>query len=413
MLDFFTEIIQTIKQNRLRAIMTGFSVAWGIFMLLVLLGAGNGLQHGMENNFKGISTNSMFVWGGQTQMAYDGIKPGKYIQFRNEDYKQMAKQVDGIEYITGRVENGKSVSYEREYGTSDVQGVTADIGDIVMVNQIGGRHINDVDFNQSRKVAVISQPVRKSLYGEKDPIGTYIRVGDIPFLVVGIIENKTRTDERVVYLPLSTMQMVYNEGDRLSSIAIRTNAKTSADALKIEKDIRNYIAARHHFNPEDKGAMGVYNTQDDVSKAQGVFSGLRMFIWIIGIMTIIAGIMGISNIMIILVKERKKEIGIRKALGATPWSIVRLVLSESVFITIISGFLGLVAGMGLLALINIFLEQAAQGNDRLKFIFYNPTADVGVAISALIVLVVSGLVAGYIPAANAAAIKPIEALQEE
>lgn len=413
MIDFLTEIIQTIRQNRLRAIMTGFSVAWGIFMLLVLLGAGNGLQHGMENNFKGISTNSMFVWSGQTQIAYDGIKPGRYIQFRNEDYKQMSRQVEGIEYITGRVENMKSVSYEKEYGTTDVQGVTADIGDIVMVNQIGGRHINDVDFNESRKVAVISQPVRKSLYNDKDPIGTYIRVGDIPFLVVGIIENKTRTDERVVYLPLSTMQMVFNEGDRLTSIAIRTNATTSAEAVSIEKNIRKYMAARHHFDPEDKGALGLYNTQDDVSKAQGVFSGIRMFVWIIGIMTIIAGIMGISNIMIILVKERKKEIGIRKALGATPWSIVRLVLSESVFITIISGFLGMVAGMGLLALINVGLESAAQNNERLKFIFYNPTADVGVALSALIVLVLSGLVAGYIPASNAAAIKPIEALQEE
>lgn len=413
MLDFLTEILQTIKQNRLRAVMTGFSVAWGIFMLLILLGAGNGLQHGMENNFMGISTNSMFIWGGQTQIAHEGIKPGKSIQLRNEDYKQMKRQVDGIVNITGIVKNYKDVSYEREYGNFEIQGVNSDINKIVIVNQISGRHINDVDFQEFRKVAVISLPIKKSFFGDKDPLGKYINVGKIPFLVVGVTENKTNVKERVVYLPLSTMQMVFNGADRVSEIAVRTNATTGADAKKIETEIREYLSARHHFSPEDRSAVGVYNTQEDVSKAQGVFSGIRMFVWIIGVMTIFAGIMGISNIMIILVKERKKEIGIRKALGATPWSIIRLVLSESVFITIISGFLGLVAGMGLLALISSVLVQIGQENDRLKNIFYNPTADVWIAISALSVLVVSGLIAGYIPAANAAAIKPIEALQEE
>ena len=282
-----------------------------------------------------------------------------------------------------------------------------------MVNQIAGRHLNGVDNDQSRKVAVISQPVRKTLFGESDPLGKYVKIGKVSFLVVGVIENKARTEERVIYLPLSTTQIVYNQGDRISSIAIRSNAISAEDAKRIEKDIRKFIAARYHYNPDDLSALGMYNTQEDVSRAQGVFSGIRMFVWIIGIMTIIAGIMGVSNIMIILVKERKKEIGIRKAIGATPWSIIRLVLSESVFITILSGFLGMVVGMGLLALINTILVQAAQGNEQLKFIFYNPTADVGVALSALAVLVLSGLVAGYIPASNAAAIKPIEALQEE
>ncbi len=414
MLDFINEILDTIRQNKLRASMTGFSIAWGIWMLIILLGAGNGLLHGVENRFSGISANSMFLDPGQTQMAYEGIKPGRDIQFRNDDYKSLRSQIPGITHISGRANTFPQVSYGNEYGTFKVEGVLPEVKDIVIVNQLAGRYINEYDINENRKVAVISQPIKKLLFGEKEALGEYVRLGKVSFLVVGVIENRSRIKEKIIYVPLSTAQIVYHMGDKISNIAIRTNAINATDAKKIEDNVRSFIARKHHFNNEDKNAIWIYNALEDMSKAQGIFAGIRLFIWIIGIMTIIAGIMGISNIMIILVKERKKEIGIRKALGATPWSIVKLVLSESLFITIVSGFLGLVAGMGILALVNKALTIAAQGEESmLPKIFYNPTADVWVALSALTVLVVCGLIAGYIPASNAAAIKPIEALQEE
>ena len=414
MLDFLTEIYQTIKQNKLRATMTGFSVAWGIFMLIILLGAGSGMQHGMEFNNAGISSNAVFLGAGQTQVAFQGIKAGKKVQFKNDDYVDLKNQVPGIESITGRVQQfGIQVSYGNEYGGFLIEGVLADLNKIVIVNQLEGRFLNEPDLKGNRKVAVISLPIRKSLFKDGPAIGQYIKIAGVSFVVVGVTQNVSNTEEKIIYIPLTTSQMTYNGGDRLTDICLKTSSPTAEASKKVEEGIRRFLAAKHRFDYDDKNALSIYNNQESVSKMAGANAGIKLFIWIISIMTIISGIMGVSNIMIILVKERRKEIGIRKAIGATPWSIIRLVLSESVFITIISGFLGLVAGMGCLALISSILVKASETSTQVKHVFFNPTADVWVAIAALAVLVISGLCAGYIPASQAASIKPVEALYDE
>jgi putative ABC transport system permease protein len=416
MINSFQEILSTLKQNKLRAIMTGFSVAWGIFMLILLLGSGNGLQHGMENNFRGTSKNALWIWSRQTQIAHEGLQSGRQIQFTNEDYDLLVNHfTDDFSDISGRFRlwGSGTVTYKNEYGDYDLEGVMPEFQNIQIVNMQAGRYINKPDITQHRKVAIISLPVQKALFKDEVPIGKYVRIDKVPFMVVGTFLNPERKDEKKIYIPLKTAQRVFNGSNRLNELAVATNASTVAENKRIEEAIRTTLMKKHRIAPEDKQALGIFNTLEHFKQAQGVFTGIRLFVWVIGIMTIIAGIVGVSNIMIILVKERTKEIGIRKAIGATPWSIIRLILSESIFITSISGFLGLVFGMGLLATISMVLQNIAQQNANIEHIFYNPVADLSVVIPALAVLILAGLLAGFVPARRAAAIKPIKALHDE
>ncbi|PWE00530.1 ABC transporter permease [Marinilabilia rubra] len=416
MFNAFQEIFSTLKQNKLRAIMTGFSVAWGIFMLILLLGSGNGLQHGMENNFRGTAKNALWIWSRQTQVAHEGLQAGRRIQFTDEDYDMLVNQFnDDLSNISGRFRlwGSGTVTYKNEYGDYDLEGVMPEFQHIQIVDMEQGRYLNKIDLEQFRKVAIISVPVKKALFKEEDPIGKYIHIDKVPFMVVGTFINPERRDDEQIYIPVKTAQRVFNGGNRLNQLAVSTNALTVAENKRVEEAIRSTLMKRHRIAPEDKQALGIWNTLEHFKQAQGVFMGIRIFVWVIGIMTIIAGIVGVSNIMIILVKERTKEIGIRKAIGATPWSVIRLVLSESVFITTLSGFFGLVAGMGLLAAVSMVLQNIAEGNPGIERSFYNPTADLSVAVSALVVLIVAGLIAGYVPARRASGIKPIEALHDE
>jgi len=396
--------------------MTGFSVAWGIFMLILLLGSGNGLQHGMENNFKGVTKNALWIWSRQTQVAHDGLQAGRRIQFTNEDYNFLVNMFqDDIADISGRFRlwGRGTVTYKDNYGDYDLEGVRPEFKNIQIVDMRQGRYLNQVDMNEFRKVAIISLPIKEALFKDEDPIGKYIRISNVPYMVVGIFENPERRDDEQIYIPVNTAQRVFNGSNQLSELAIATNALTVAENKRIEDAVRTTLMKRHRVAPDDKQAIGIWNTLEHFKQAQGVFSGIRLFVWVIGIMTIIAGIVGVSNIMIILVKERTKEIGIRKAIGATPWSVIRLVLAESVFITTLSGFLGLVFGMGLLSAISIILQNIANQSPQVEKIFFNPTANVSVVVAALIVLIVAGLIAGFVPARRAAGIKPIEALHDE
>ncbi|WP_255297501.1 ABC transporter permease [Anaerophaga thermohalophila] len=396
--------------------MTGFSVAWGIFMLILLLGSGNGLQHGMENNFRGTAKNALWIWSRQTQVSYEGLQAGRRIQFTNEDYNHLVNMFyDDISNISGRFRlwGSGTVTYKDQYGDYDLEGVRPEFQHIQIVDMLQGRYLNQMDMNEHRKVAILSLPVKKALFRDEDPIGKYIRISKVPFMVVGIFENPERRDDEKIYIPVNTAQRVFNGSNQLSELAISTNALTVAENKRIEEAVRTTLMKRHRVAPDDKQAIGIWNTLEHFKQAQGVFSGIRLFVWVIGIMTIIAGIVGVSNIMIILVKERTKEIGIRKAIGATPWSVIRLVLSESVFITSVSGFLGLVFGMGLLSAVSMVLQTVAENSPNVENIFYNPTANVSVVVSALVVLIVAGLIAGFVPARKAAGIKPIEALHDE
>lgn len=396
--------------------MTSFSVAWGIFMLILLLGSGKGLQNGMENNFRGTSKNALWIWSRRTQIAHDGLKAGRRIQFTNQDGEAIQRHFEeDLENYSGRFNmwSNNDVTYKNEFGNFRVEGVMPEFKHIELVDIGQGRYINQLDIEGFRKSAVISVAIQKALFKEEDPIGKYIKIGGVPFMVVGTFINPEDREEKQLYMPLTTAQRVFNGNNRLTRMAVSTNALTVAENKRIEEEVRSLLAERHRIAPDDKQALGIWNTLEHFKQAQGVFAGIRMFVWIIGVMTIIAGIVGVSNIMIILVKERTKEIGIRKAIGATPWSIIRLVLSESVFITAFAGFFGLVAGMGLLAGVSAILKNIAASSQEVERAFYNPSADLGVALWALAILVTAGLVAGYIPARKAASIKPIEALHDE
>jgi putative ABC transport system permease protein len=419
-LDKWQEILNTIKKNKLRTLLTGFSIAWGIFMLMVLLGAGNGLSNGVGSNFEGNAKNAMWIWSRETSMPYQGFKTGRKIQLTMEDFNAV-KKMDNIDKISARYWIGDRIyTYGNEYGTYNTQSCHPDYIDIEKYIITEGRFLNDIDMEHERKVMVIGEDIRKALFKDVDPIGEFIKVGSMPFKVIGVYNEKDpREGTRQGLIPIATAQRLFNAGDNIHNIALSTKDVSKSESEKIEKDIRENIAQRHKFNPEDQRALGSYNSLKDYIQTMNIFSAIKMFVWLIGIGTLIAGIVGVSNIMLIVVKERTKEIGIRKALGATPGSIIGLVLMESILITAVAGYIGMFLGISIMEGVNFMMEQQAQAQigasgDQGEFrMFMNPTVDLRIAISAMVLLVTAGALAGYIPAKRAASIRPIEALHDE
>lgn len=407
-IDRWEEIFSTIRKNKLRTFLTGFSVAWGIFMLIILLGSGQGLENGVRKQFESSAVNTLWVWGGETSMAYQGLQPGRDIEFENADYDNIKNTLFGIEYISGRsrIWGSNTISYENEYGDFEIQSVHPEYGIIEKVDLIEGRFINPFDIKKTQKVATIGIAVKEALFKDKEALGEYIKVKGVPFKVVGIFEDDggRQDNQRIVYLPVTTAQKVFMNRDRLNTMAITVASSEVEDSKRMEDEVRTKMATRHHFDKEDERAMFIWNGVDEYEKIMDLFAAIRIFVWIVGIGTIIAGIVGVSNIMMIAVKERTKEIGIRKSMGATPNSIILLILQESIFITGFAGYVGLVLGVGLLELISPHIQTD---------FFRNPEADLQVAISATIVLIFAGMIAGFIPARKAAAIKPVEALRDE
>ncbi len=406
--DKWQEIFSTINKNKLRTFLTGFSVAWGIFMLIILLGSGQGLQNGVQQQFADDATNSLWVYAGQTTKAYKGTNVGRRIQFTNRDYNRTKTLDKHIDHITGRFYVGsKQISYKNNYGSYDIRAVHPDHRYIENTIITQGRFLNRLDMEHFSKVIVIGDIVRKDLFknGEK-VLGKYLKVGSIPFKIIGVFEDKGGNSEmRKVYIPVSTAQRVFNGADHLNQVMFTVGNASANQTKAIETKLRNEFASIHHFDPTDQRAIHINNNLENYQKVMNVFLGIRIFIWIIGIGTIIAGIVGVSNIMMIVVKERTKEVGVRKALGATPGSIVGLILLESVIITSMAGYIGLMAGVGLLELVNKFMPPSD--------FFRNPQANISIAVMAMILLVIAGAVAGFIPARKAASIKPIEALRDE
>lgn len=407
-LDIWQEIFSTIRKNRLRTFLTGFSVAWGIFMLIILLGSGRGLENGVRDQFRGDAVNSIWIYPGQTTVPYKGMQPGRRIQFTNEDFEITRRKVAGVEHISGRQYAWQDpvISFGNEYGTFDIILVHPDTKYLEQTTTTRGRFINDIDIAENRKVTVISPIVQDALFKNTEPLGKYIKVNGIPFKVVGLFEDEAERDMRRIYLPLSTGQRVYNMGNTIRNVAFTTGNMTAGQSIKTAEYVRQMFARKHKFSVEDKRAIWIRNNVEEYQKFQGLFAGIRLFVWIIGIGTIIAGIVGVSNIMIIVVKERTKEIGIRKAIGATPGSIVGMILFEAVLITGFAGYTGLVAGIGLLEVIR------PQFQDSENF-FMNPEADLRIAVGATVLLIIAGILAGFFPARKAAGIKPVVALRDE
>jgi putative ABC transport system permease protein len=406
-LDKWQEIFATIRKNKLRTFLTGFSVAWGIFMLIVLLGSGNGLQNGVEYQFKSDATNTIWLNPGSTTMAFKGMKPGRQINFTNEDYMFVKENIPGVEEISARYyfwEN-RIISYKKQFGSFDLICVHPDMQVIEKIIIDQGRKLNQIDLLRNRKVVIIGLPVKEALFKNgENPLGEYIRVNGVPFKVVGVFTDRSDRDQQRLYLPISTAQMIFNGGNKIHNLTITTNVSVEESEV-LEQTLRTKLAKLHRFNSEDKSALYIGNTLKEFKQFQNMFMGIKLFVTVIGLFTIIAGVVGVSNIMIIVVNERTKEIGIRKAIGATPWSVIFLIIFESVIITAFAGYFGLVGGIGLLELVNKFMPASD--------FFRNPEVDFNIAVSATLVLVLSGMLAGLFPAIKAARIRPVIALRDE
>ncbi|GAB4410250.1 MAG: ABC transporter permease [Bacteroidia bacterium] len=408
-LDKWQEIFATLAKNPLRTFLTSFSVGWGIFMLVLLLGLGKGLENGVRAQFQDDAVNSIWIFPGQTSLPHDGLQPGRDIRLTNEDYEAIRREVDPEDHITGRfyIPGNVQIAYGNQYGDYSVSCVHPSHQYLENTYVDAGRFINQRDLDEYRKVAVVGAKVKATLFEGRDPIGKYIKVNNIPFKVVGTFRDFGQQDEEeIIYLPISTAQRTFNGQNRLSRIMFTVGDASVEESKAIEERIRNLMAERHRFDTQDPRAMYINNMVAEFQQFMNVMTGIQVFIWIIAGGTILAGIIGVSNIMIIVVKERTLEFGVRKALGATPWSIVSLILQESVFITTLAGYVGMLGGMGLLQLIGPGISESVE-------IFGQPEINIRIALASLLLLVVSGCIAGLIPARRAAAIRPIEALRAE
>lgn len=407
-IDKWQEIFTTMAKNPLRTFLTAWSVAWGIWMLIILLGAGKGLQNGVQYKFQDDAINSIWIFPGETSIPHKGMQEGRRIQLTNEDYDDLDLRVEGVEHITGRHYPAgiRSVSRGKEFGSFSVRGVHPGHKYLENTNIADGRYINQKDLDESRKVAVIGQLVKDALFKDEEALGEYIKINNLLFKVAGIFQDEGQEGEmELIYIPITTAQKTFNGANRMNQIMLTIGDADLEESQRLTDYIHQRLANRHNFSTEDKQAMNVRNNFERFKEIMSILNAIQVFIWIIGIGTILAGIVGVSNIMMILVKERTKEFGIRKALGATPWSIVSLILQESIFITSLAGYIGLILGIAALE----FVGKLAGAGD----FFRNPEVDLSIAIQATVLLIVCGALAGLIPALKAANIRPIVALREE
>ncbi len=407
--DKWQEIFITIRQNKLRTFLTGFSVGWGIFMLIILLGSGQGIFNGIKSMFNDDAINSIWIRPGQTTMEYKGFKPGRRVKMHNEDYNYLLSTYPGIDEATARDWVwGVNASYKNEYGSYGIRGCHPGHEYLEKTDMVSGRYLNDIDIQEARKVAVIGKLVEQDLFGGKSAVGKYLNISGIPFRVVGVSDDVgSQWEQRSIYIPISTSQGVFDGGsNEFDMMMVSTGDLTLEETIELAENIDRDLKRRLMVDPRDKRGLNVRNNNAEFASIVNVINGMRIFIWVIGIFTIIAGVVGVSNIMMIIVTERTKEIGVRKALGATPFSIIGLILQESIFITTLSGYIGLILGIGLLELVNGIMPEGTP-------FFQNPEVDINVAICATLLLIIAGSLAGFLPARKAAAIRPIEALRDE
>lgn len=418
MIDLWQEIYGTIKRNKLRTFLTGFAVAWGIFMLIVLLGAGNGIIHAFEQNASERALNSIRLGGGWTTQSYEGLKEGRRIQLENKDLAATEKYFpDNIITAGATLRQGDvNISFGQEYINISLMGVHPNYVESEAIKTASGRFINRNDVKEWRKVIILHKKSAEILFGKSrtEPVGRFVNAGGVAYRVVGLYEDQG-DQSSLAFIPFSTMQTIYNKGDKLNNIIFTTKNLTSEAANEtFEKEYRKVIAANHRFAPEDEGAIWIWNRFTQYIQTQNVAGLLRTAIWVIGIFTLLSGIVGVSNIMLITVKERTREFGIRKALGAKPFSILRLIIVESVTITTFFGYIGMVAGIGVTEWMNsAFGTQTADAGMFQARMFSDPTVDIGIAIQATLTLIVAGTLAGFFPAKKAVSISPIEALRAD
>ncbi len=414
--DRIDEVLQTLGKNKLRTALTSFGVFWGIFMLIVMLGSGQGLRNGVTRSFGGNATNAVYMWTQSTTKPYKGLPRGRSFNFLEDDIQAIKDNVPELDVLAPSAQLGgyrgeNNVSRGTKTGPFAVRGDFPDNRFIQIFKMSAGRYLNELDIKEKRKVCVIGQRVREILFNkDEDPIGQFIQVNGTYFKVIGAITVEKAGDDaeekmQTIYIPFSTFQQAFNWGGRIGWFSL--TAKPQYAASMVEEKVKKVLAQRHRIAPDDAGAIGSWNSEKEFSKIQGLFSGISALVWVVGIGTLMAGVIGVSNIMLIIVRERTREIGVRRALGATPASIFTQVITESVILTSFAGYFGLIAGVFLMEGINAAIEGQDTG------MFYQPGVHLDIALKALGILIVCGALAGIIPARKAVSISPVEALRWE
>ena len=420
--DNFREIWSTVKRNKLRTFLTGFSVAWGIFMLIVLLGAGNGLRNGVMYNFRNMSMNKVSVWAGYTTKPWKGMSTNRSITFKETDIDLVRRVHPEIDLCSATVSHSDTLYVNEEFITGRLEGVFPDHAPInyVVVSAGNGRFVNELDMREQRKVIVLSPRMKEVLFRDEPALGKYVRADGTMLQVIGVYDDDNLSNNAPAYIPFTTARTLYNKGYGLSSFTFTVNGLVSEEANDaFEARFRATLARVHNFDPTDNNAIGMWNTATEFRMMNNIMNGIAAFIWIVGIGTLMAGIVGVSNIMLITVRERTREFGIRKAIGAKPSSILALIITESILVTATFGYIGMVMGIGLTELSNYGMEMSGMarssggnpGEDMT--IFRNPTVNLGISLAATALIIVAGVLAGYFPARKAVRINAIEAMRAE
>ena len=416
--DRWDEIIEALTANWFRTLLTAFGVLWGIFILVILLAAGKGLENGVKQGFSGMATNSMFMWSQTISKSYKGLPKGRNYNFKLGDVEAIKETVPGLEIVSPRNQLGgfggaNNVVRGLNSGAYNVYGDYPEIIRQQPMDITSGRFINYSDIEQKRKVAIIGEGVKAGLYEiDEEVLGTYIKINGVNFMVVGTYKKKgsggnVEEQQKEIFVPFTAYSQAFNMGDVVGWMAITADDDHSITELK--NSVFDVIKTRHSIHPEDDRAVGNFDLYEEYSRINGLFIALRLVAYFVGTLVLLSGIIGISNIMLIVVKERTNEIGVRRALGASPWSIRGQILLESIFLTIVSGMAGIILSTLVIYVINTLLD----GMDTSEMMFLNPTVNIGVVLIALAILVISGLLAGLIPAQNAIKIKPVDALRTE
>ena len=416
MIDIIQEVWSDISRNKLRTALTGFAVAWGIFILIVLLGAGNGVINAFEKSRSGAALNKVELYGGHTSIPYGGMDKGREIKFTERDLdltkNSFPKTVDEV---SANVDiSGVTVSYGTEYISANLSGVMPAEKEISGTEIEKGRYVNELDMKERRKVAVISTKAAAILFKTDDAIGKFVNANGVAYQIVGIYKVRGNVGQHELMVPFSTLQLIYSKGVNFYGFTTTVNnLNTMEENDEFEDNVRKVMATSHHFSPDDTGALHIWNQMKRYLQAQDGMGMLSTALWVIGIFTLISGVVGVSNIMLITVKERTHEFGIRKALGAKPRSILALVMAESVAITTLFGYIGMLAGIGLTELVSSIIDTAQTSGEMSSSVFTDPTVDMSVAIGATVTLIVAGALAGFVPAKRAVSIRPIDALRAD
>jgi putative ABC transport system permease protein len=414
--DRINEVLQTLSKNKLRTTLTAFGVFWGIFMLMVMLGSGNGLQNGVTRSFGGSATNAVYMWTQKTTIPYKGLPRGRQFNFEEDDIQAIKDNVPELAVLAPSAQLGgyrgeNNVSRGTKTGPFVVRGDFPDNRFIQTFKITSGRYINDYDIKDKRKICIIASRVQEVLFAkDENPLGQYIQVNGTYFKVVGTLTTEKSGEDaeekmQTIYIPFTTFQQAFNWGGKIGWFSL--TAKPQYPASLVEDKIKKLLAQRHKISPDDPYAIGSWNSQKEFAKIQGLFSGISILVWVVGIGTLLAGVIGVSNIMLIIVKERTREIGVRRALGATPASIISQIVMESILLTSMAGYFGMLAGVFLMEGINMAIAGQDTG------MFYQPGVHLDIVIKALGILVICGALAGIIPARKAISISPVDALRYE